>query len=126
MIIDDVLEGFYSLAASRVELTTSHRRNVGEQPVQPAALITWLAKRNGSQVSGVQLLTHALGTALKVSEDMGIVAIVLDPYDEGSAEVWRSEPYRFRTSRTRGADGSVRLWRSILVEGYDAGRKGHC
>jgi hypothetical protein len=114
MIVDGVLEGFYSLAASRVELRTSDRRDIGEHPVQPAALVTWLAKRTRARVDGKQLLLHAVGTALKVGEDMGVVAIVLDPYNEAAAHVWRKAPYNFKNSRTLAPDGSPRLWRSLL------------
>ncbi len=116
LILDGVLEGFYSLTSSQVELRTSHRKDMGQHPIQPAALVTWLAKRDGAKITGMQLLAHAVGTALRVSDHMGVVALVLDPYDEAAADVWRAPPYNFKNSRTLGPDGTPRLWRTLLSE----------
>jgi hypothetical protein len=114
MVVDRVVEGFYSLAASQVEIKTRDRLGMTRSRTQPAALVQWLAKRRGSSVSGWEILAHAIGTALKVSEDLGLVAIVLEPYDEASADIWRADPYRFKTSRTTGPGGTPRLWRSLI------------
>lgn len=116
-VVDGVVEGFYSMAASQVELRTSDRTSdMGQHPIQPAALVTWTAKGRSNRISGWHLLSHAAATALKVQEEMmGCVALVVDPYDAAAADVWRRQPYHFRTSRTRGPNGVPRLWRALLT-----------
>lgn len=114
---EDFLEGYYSLASSQVELRTAHRKKLGpsEYPIQPAALITWIAKDGRSSISGKQLLAHAIAIAARVSRWQGVVAIVLDPFDEGTAKIWQSEPYNFKTSLTKSSDGRRRLWRHLVI-----------
>lgn len=117
MIIEDRVEAYYSLASAQVELRQSDRRKVeAEHPVQPAALITWIAKHRYAQTSGIEVLAHAAGTALNVAEHQGVVALVLDPYDDDTAEMWKRPPYRFKPSRTRAPSGRPRLWRSLLID----------
>jgi hypothetical protein len=114
---EDFVEGYYSLASSQVELRTDHRKALGptEYPIQPAALITWIAKDGRAGISGKQLLAHAVAVAARVARLQGVVAIVLDPFDDGTAKIWKAAPYNFKTSLTRSADGRRRLWRHLVI-----------
>jgi hypothetical protein len=114
---EDFVEGYYSLASAQVELRTDHRKKLGpsEYPIQPAALITWIAKDERSDIGGKQLLAHAVGIAVKVAQLQGVVAIVLDPFDDETAKIWRGAPYNFKSSLTKSADGQRRLWRHLVI-----------
>lgn len=114
---EDFVEGYYSLASAQVELRTDHRKTLGptEYPIQPAALITWIAKDERTTISGKQLLAHAVAIAAKVARLQGVVAIVLDPFDDDTAKIWKAAPYKFKTSMTRSADGQRRLWRHLVI-----------
>jgi len=114
---EDFVEGYYSLASAQVELRTDHRKALdsSEYPIQPAALITWIAKDERTHISGKQLLAHAVGIAVKVAQWQGVVAIVLDPFNDKTAKIWRAAPYNFKSSMTRSADGRRRLWRHLVI-----------
>jgi hypothetical protein len=114
---ENFVEGYYSLASAQVELRTDQRKALesSEYPIQPAALITWIAKDERTPISGKQLLAHAVGIAVKVAQMQGVVAIVLDPFDDETAKIWRAGPYNFKSSMTRSADGRRRLWRNLVI-----------
>jgi hypothetical protein len=114
---EDFVEGYYSLASAQVELRTDHRKALesSEYPIQPAALITWIAKDERTRITGKQILAHAVGIAVKVAQLQGVVAIVLDPFDDETAKIWRAAPYNFKSSMTRSADGRRRLWRHLVI-----------
>jgi len=108
LLRDGRVEGFYALSSAQVRLSMRHRRQLvndrGERyldlrPLQPASLVAWIAKRNGAESTGRELLMHAFSTALQASELQASIALVLDPYDEETAEMWlRYEGVQFRRS----------------------------
>lgn len=90
--------GFYSLASGQVELSQRDRRRAGIAPVRvPAALITWIAKDKRAAVDGKLLLLHAAGTARRAAELQATSVLVVDPFDEETAAMWR-EYHGFRAS----------------------------
>lgn len=98
MIADNRVAGFYSLASAQVELSQRDRRRVGASPVRvPAALITWIAKDRRAEVDGKMLLLHAAATARRAAELLATSVLVVDPFDEQTAAMWR-ERYGFRAS----------------------------
>lgn len=102
------VEGFYSLASSQVELSQRDRLRADLEPVRvPAALITWIAKDRRSKLDGGLLLLHAAGTARRASELLAVSVLVVDPFDEDTARMWRSQ-YGFRTSADKRRPR--RLW----------------
>jgi hypothetical protein len=100
--------GFYSLASAQVELSQSDRRRAGLGPVRvPAALITWIAKDKRAEIDGRVLLLHAAATARRAAELLATSVLVVDPFDEETAVMWR-ERYGFRASAE--ARKPKRLW----------------
>ncbi len=90
--------GFYSLASAQVELSQRDRRRVDVRPVRvPAALITWIAKDKRAEIDGKLLLLHAAATARRAAELQATSVLVVDPFDEETAAMWR-ERYGFRAS----------------------------
>ena len=82
-------------------------------PVQPAALIAWLAKDRRAEINGIELVYHAVVTARRVAEEQGAIALVLDPFDAASERIWTSPPYNFRRSLTP-VGGLRRLWMPLF------------
>jgi hypothetical protein len=100
--------GFYSLASAQVELSQRDRRHAGIAPVRvPAALITWIAKDRRVALDGKLLLLHAAATARRAAELQATSVLVVDPFDEETATMWR-ERYGFRSSAE--ARKPKRLW----------------
>jgi hypothetical protein len=127
LLRDHRVEAFFSLCSGQVKFSQSQRKRLFRKgtglrpdrelhelhPIQPVALIAWLAKAQGSDVSGGELLLQASATALEVVETVGQgqVAIAIEPFDEETAEFWREE-YGFKKSQER--DGHWQLWRTIM------------
>jgi hypothetical protein len=92
------VEAFYALCSAEVLLTGGDRTKLfrgsraNSHEVsrrQPASLIAWAAKRtDGGGNCGALIMGHALATAWEVAELQGNIALVLDPYDEQTAEMW--------------------------------------
>jgi hypothetical protein len=100
--------GFYSLAAAQVELSQRDRRHAGVAPVRvPAALITWIAKDRRAALDGKLLLLHAAATARRAAELQATSVLVVDPFDEETATMWRDR-HGFRSSAE--ARRPKRLW----------------
>jgi hypothetical protein len=98
LIVDRRVSGFYSLASAHVELGQRDRQRAGVVPVRvPAALITWIAKDTRSEIDGKLLLLHAAATACRAAELQATSVLVVDPFDEETAAMWR-EHYGFRAS----------------------------
>jgi hypothetical protein len=109
------IEGYIALASGSVTLTQRHRRELGPgerdyelSPTQGASLIAWLARHREADVSGRHIVLYALSIALKVARLQGTPVVVIDPFDDASANFW-AEHYKFRRSRTHGGN-DVRLW----------------
>jgi hypothetical protein len=98
LIAEHRIAGFYSLAAAQVELRQTDRRRAGFDPVRvPAALVTWIARDRRAEIDGKLLLLHAAGTARRAAELQATAVLVLDPFDEQTATMWR-ERFGFRPS----------------------------
>jgi hypothetical protein len=100
--------GFYSLASAQVELSQRDRRRADVAPVRvPAALITWIAKDRRAEIEGKLLLLHAVATARRAAALQATAVLVVDPFDEKTAEMW-CKRYGFRPSAE--ARKPKRLW----------------
>jgi hypothetical protein len=73
----------------------------------PAALITWIAKDRRAALDGKLLPLHAAATARRAAELQATSVLVVDPFDEETATMWR-ERYGFRSSAE--ARKHKRLW----------------
>jgi hypothetical protein len=115
LIAEHRIAGFYSLAASQVELRQTDRRRAGFDPVRvPAALVTWIAKDKRAEIDGKLLLLHAAGTARRAAELQATAVLVLDPFDEQTARMWR-ERFGFRASAENRKP--KRLWLPLQAAG---------
>lgn len=126
MLLERRVEAFYALSSAEVLLTGRERkqllRGVRKETYdvparQPASLIAWAAKRAGAGAQCAELiLRHAFTSALEVAQSQGNIALVLDPYDEKTAEMWmRMKFVKFRrsTESRRSPNGTEqirRLW----------------
>jgi hypothetical protein len=98
LIADQRLAGFYALASAQVELSQRDRGRLGLDPVRvPAALVTWIAKDKRAGIDGKELLLHATAMARRAAELQATSVLVVDPYDEETATMWR-ERFGFRPS----------------------------
>lgn len=108
------IEGFFAICSSEVTLYERQRKkHLGREgrsrehrlhPQQPASLITWLGKHVNAAMAGDSILHYAAYIATQVAEQQGNIALVLDPFDEETAEFWRDR-YSFLRSAKAG-----RLW----------------
>jgi hypothetical protein len=145
MLLEGRVEGFYALASAQVKLFSRDHKTLLKgslyregltmadagafrlKPTQPASLVAWIAKREGSEISGAEILWHAAKTALKIAEEQGNIALVLDPWDDITAErVWSKPPYNFKPSaplkafesgdseQTTQPPRPRRLWRTLM------------
>jgi hypothetical protein len=96
------VDAFYASASASVLLSQrDNERLRGRRPPdevwiprrQPASLIAWIAKRADSPDAGRMAVMHAFGAAVQVAELQGNMALVLDPYDEETAQMWMRWPH---------------------------------
>lgn len=124
LVAEGKIMGYYSLASAQVELRQSHRRQFAAGdgvPMVPAALVTWIAKDCRADVEGKHLLMHAVATARRVDALQATSVLVVDPYDDDTAQMWRD---RFGFRPSAGQAGPRRLWLPLSVESLpsDSGR----
>jgi hypothetical protein len=98
LVAEHRVAGFYSLASAQVALSQRDRRRLGVEPVQvPAALVAWIAKDARADVDGKTLLLHAAATARRAATLQATSVLVVDPFDEETAVMWRGR-FGFRPS----------------------------
>lgn len=110
LIMEGRLAGYYSLASAQVALRQRDRKRLGLTRTVvsvPATLVTWMAKDRHAPIDGSDLLLHAAGTARQAAAFQASALLVVDPFDEGTARIWR-ERYGFRSSAEPGS--AKRLW----------------
>lgn len=107
------VEGFVALAAGSIELTGRKRREANRKPlhgVQPATVIRWMARHKDADPGvGRELLLYATALALEASERLGSIALVLNAYDDATAEHLMHE-YPFLRADKSGRT----LWAPLL------------
>jgi hypothetical protein len=109
------VEDFYVLASAQVALSQRDRRRFGVDHVQvPAGLIAWIAKNDQADVDGKVLMLHAAATARRVAALQATTVLVVDPYDDETAEMWRGR-FGFRSSAEPAE--RKRLWLALQVLG---------
>lgn len=121
LVTEHRVSGFYSLASAQVALRPQHRQALGlDQGVVsvPAALVAWIAKDTRSEIDGADLLRHATATARRAAALQAAALLVVDPYDEETALMWRDR-FGFRSSSEKGA--LKRLWLPLTYRpsGYE-------
>lgn len=116
LLSDGRAEGFVALCASEVRLTRAAVADLGlpARVRQPAILLAWIARHQEAPGVGELLLRAAFDMGRAVARDVGAVALVVDPGDDGVAEYWRG--LGFRDSRPRWEGAELRLWMPLQVE----------
>jgi hypothetical protein len=115
VVAEDRVVGFYSLASAQVALSQRDRRRLGVAPVQvPAALVAWIAKDTRADIDGKALLLHAAATARRAAMLQATSVLVVDPFDEETAIMWRGH-FGFRPSAEPGQ--RRRLWLPLQAFG---------
>lgn len=108
-IANGAIAGYYSLASSTIELSQRERKKwLGFRTRRgslPATLITWIAKDHRAEFDGSLLVMHAAAVARRAMLVQASVALVLDPFDDATTDLWITR-HGFR--RTSGKSG--RLW----------------
>jgi hypothetical protein len=115
-MVDGELVGFYALTAGEVELSRDARKKLGlSRPTQGAILVTWVAKSTKHVLDGDVLVNDAIGIAQETAQSVSATVIALDPFDEGTAEMWRTK-FKMRNSRTSlpAREGEPTLKRMFL------------
>jgi len=104
------LDGFFALSAAEVLLTRQEVAdlNLPTRVRQPAILVAWIARAKDAPGAGATLLEAAYGKGRRIAEDLGAVALVVDPGDDAVAGYWME--LGFRPSRPRWEQAPPRLW----------------
>jgi hypothetical protein len=106
--------GVYALCAAQIALGTDERAQLGgvRYRTQPGILLAQFARAADTPGIGEELLRHADGTARRARAYVGATVLIVDPFDEQTAEMWR-ERFGFRDSQ-QPVPGSPRLRRQWL------------
>jgi hypothetical protein len=110
---NQTLQGFVSICSGNITLHDDGRANAFRRTLQglpgiryagelmPASEIRWMGKHTKSEIDGEVILNHAVRIAHDVAELQGNAALVIDPYDEGTAN-FLLEKYEFLRSAKKG------------------------
>ena len=106
--------GVYALCAAQVALGREERAQIGDvhYRTQPAILLAQFARSEDSPGTGEELLRQATHMALRGLEYIGATVLVVDPFDQDTAEMWR-ERFGFQDSE-QAVPGNRRLRRQWL------------
>ena len=88
LIGDKRLDGFVALRTGSIVLK-SDKKPQGES--FGALVIRWMARNQEASGTGEELLTFTLALATEAGEKLGLVALLLEPFDEREAEVWKKK-----------------------------------
>lgn len=108
------ITGVYALCAAQVALGTEERAQLGgvHYRTQPAILLAQFARSIDAAGIGEELFRHADGIARRALRYIGATVLVVDPFDQETAEMWR-ERFGFQDSE-QGVPGNRRLRRQWL------------
>ncbi|MDQ4041472.1 MAG: hypothetical protein M3141_06950 [Actinomycetota bacterium] len=115
VLVEGRIAGYVAVTPGEVELSGNHRKKLGLiHPIQGATLIPWLGKDVSGLIPGTVLLEIALGVAREAAKLQGGAALVLDPFDLATSQMWVAPPYEFKRSRTINRSGLHRLWKPLF------------
>lgn len=104
--------GYYSLCSYSIELDPAARAAAGvraDRKRVPATLMTWIARDPEAEITGGDLLAHAVARARRAHRDQATAVLVLQAFDETTAEMWLARPYPLHAVPGRGH----RLWMAL-------------
>jgi hypothetical protein len=106
--------GVYALCAAQVALSREERAQLGgvHYRTQPAILLAQFARAADSPGIGAEMLRHADTSARRALRYVGATVLVVDPFDQGTAEMWQQR-FGFQDSE-QPVPGERRLRRQWL------------
>jgi len=106
--------GVYALCAAQIALSSEDRAQLGgvHYRTQPAILLAQFARTATTPGIGEELLSHAVDTARLALAYIGATVLVVDPFDQDTAEMWRQR-FGFQDSE-QSVPGNYRLRRQWL------------
>ncbi len=106
--------GVYALCAAQIALSREERAQLGgvHYRTQPAILLAQFARAADARGIGDELLRHADTSARRALRYVGATVLVVDPFDQETAEMWRGR-FGFQDSEQR-VPGDSRLRRQWL------------
>lgn len=89
---DGRVTGVYALCAAQIALSQQERSQLSGVyfRTQPAILIAQFARSADTPGIGDEMMLHADATARRALHYVGATALVVDPFDQDTAEMWRS------------------------------------
>ncbi len=117
------LQGFVSVCSGNISVYDDGTANAFRRRLQglpgvryagelvPASEIRWMGRHREAEFKGEVLLRHAARIAHEVAEWQGNSALVVDPYDEDTAELLLRK-YKFLRSAKKG-----QLWLRLQEDG---------
>ncbi len=106
--------GVYALCAAQIALSSEERAQLGgvHYRTQPAILLAQFARSTDTPGIGEEMLRHADSSARRALRYVGATVLVVDPFDQATAEMWR-ERFGFQDSE-QPVPGNRRLRRQWL------------
>jgi hypothetical protein len=106
--------GIYALCAAQVALSHEERAQLGDvhYRTQPAILLAQFARAADTPGIGDEMLRHADTSARRALLYVGATVLVVDPFDQDTAEMWRQR-FGFQDSE-QPVPGNRRLRRQWL------------
>jgi hypothetical protein len=106
--------GVYALCAAQVALSSEERAQLGgvHYRTQPAILLAQFARSADTPGIGDELMVHIVDTARLALAYIGATVLVVDPFDEDTAGMWRQR-FGFQDSE-QAVPGHRRLRRQWL------------
>jgi hypothetical protein len=91
--------GVYALCAAQIALSREERAQLGSvhYRTQPAILLAQFARAANMPGVGAEMLRHADTSARRALRYVGATVLVVDPFDQDTAEMWR-ERFGFQDS----------------------------
>ena len=106
---------FYALSSAQVEITSPkncERLGMLGTGRVPASHMEWVVRSRLFKGVGERILLHASAVARDVAQMQGNLVLTLDPYDDGTASMWKT--YGFMDSNTILGDGLRRMWLPLV------------
>ncbi len=106
--------GVYALCAAQIALSSEERAQLGgvHYRTQPAILLAQFARAADTPGIGEEMLRHADSIARRALGYIGATVLVVDPFDQDAAEMWRGR-FGFQNSE-QPVPGNRRLRRQWL------------
>jgi hypothetical protein len=106
--------GVYALCAAQIALSSEERAQLGgvHYRTQPAILLAQFARADDTPGIGEEMLQHADSSARRALRYVGATVLVVDPFDQDTAEMWRQR-FGFQDSE-QPVPGNRRLRRQWL------------